>query len=243
MCEYCNRGLDYQGYDWMRLLLITILGVFFTAPLFASKVSPLKWGYINFQPYHFNDKDKVEGEIVDAVDQIFNKAQLRFSPIQLPNKRAKLYLEQGRVDFTIVIESYVNQPDNYLRSKRPFYLIKLGAVCRYKSNTIKSIDDLKGIRLILLTGYSYGLDFELDKQRGFDVVLKAQNHTQALSALEYDRGDCALGYKGPFQSEDYEQNKLNLHFYPMDEFPVYLYLNKQVANADDVMKRINNAMQ
>lgn len=227
----------------MRLLIISILCVLLTTPLFATQIMPLNWGYINFNPYHFNDNDKVEGEIADVVEQIFKKAQLRYTPIQLPNKRAKLYLEQGRVDFTIVIESYVNQPNNYLKSKLPFYLIKLGAVCRNKNYNIQSVDDLKGIRLILLTGYSCGLDFELNEQNGFNVVLKAENHFQALRALEYDRGDCALGYKGPFQAEDYDQSKLNLHFFPMDEFPVYLYLNKKAANADDVMKRINNAMQ
>jgi hypothetical protein len=53
-------------------------------------------------------------------------------------------LEQGRVDFTIVIESYVNQPGNYLKSELPFYLIKLGAVCHNKNYKIESIDDLKG---------------------------------------------------------------------------------------------------
>jgi len=82
-----------------RLYLIAML-LFFNPAAFATNDSrSLTWGYVNFAPYHYSENENVAGVIAQQVKYIFNDAKLTYSAVELPNKRAKLYITQGRVNF------------------------------------------------------------------------------------------------------------------------------------------------
>jgi len=222
-----------------RLYLIAML-FFFNPAAFATNDSrSLTWGYVNFAPYHYIENENVAGVIAQQVKYIFNDAKLTYSAVELPNKRAKLYITQGRVDFSTVIESFISTPNNFLKSNLPIYRIVLGAVCLDDSLNIKELNDLKQLRLILLSGYTYGTQKQINEQSGYNIELHAQNHDSAVKALKYKRADCVLGYESPTRVEQAKHADLKLTFYKIDEFPVYLYLNKQVKNAPHIMDTIN----
>jgi len=213
---------------------------FFNLEAFAANVQrPLTWGYVNFAPYHYSENANVAGVIAQQVKLIFEDTKLTYSAVELPNKRAKLYITQGRVDFSTVIESFISTPDDFLKSNLPIYRIVLGAVCLNDSFDIQQLNDLKKLRLILLSGYTYGTKRQINEQSGFNIELHAQNHDSAIKALKYKRADCVLGYESPTRVEQAKHPDLRLTFYKIDEFPVYLYLNKQVKNAPNIMDTIN----
>ncbi|KTF17907.1 substrate-binding periplasmic protein [Pseudoalteromonas sp. H105] len=217
-----------------------MLAIFSSQNAYATEQSQaLTWGYVNFAPYHYNDKGNVTGFIADHIKSIFKDSNLSFSAVELPNKRTKLYIENGKVDFSTVIESFISNPSDFLKSDLPVYHIILGAVCLKDTHEIKHIDDLKKTRLILLSGYTYGTDKQLDEKNGFNIELSAQNHDSAILALKYKRADCVLGYKSPTDVEKEKHPNLNLTFYKINEFPVYLFLNKKVVNATVIMDTIN----
>ncbi|WP_206486328.1 transporter substrate-binding domain-containing protein [Thalassotalea sp. G2M2-11] len=223
----------------ITILLMVILNINVAAAKFTTDLS---WGYIDFKPYHYSVNNKVQGKIAETVEQIFTNANLNYSTVKLPNKRAKYYVDQGRIGFTTVIESFVKNSSLYLRSTKPIYTITLGAICLDEISKINTIDDLKEIKLILLSGYTYGLDKKIDNTEGYKVVLQAQNHESAIKALIHNRADCVLGYEGPFLVEKAIHQDVKFYFHQIDSLPVYLFLNKNIANSSEIMKLINNAI-
>ena len=215
------------NYKVMRLrVLIVILIIFSISLISAAKIPPLKWGYVNFAPYHYSENNKVKGSIAEEVDYIFKKAGIEYSAFELPNKRVKLFIEQGNIDFTTVIDSFISNPKLFLKSERPIYKVNLGAICLKSTHQISNLDQLKNLPLILMNGYTYGQDRILDESNGFDIAMSAKNHENAIKALTYNRGDCVLGYLSPFLVEEIKYPKTDFYFYLISELPVYLYLNK-----------------
>lgn len=219
--------------------LIIILIFFSISFVSASQSLPLRWGYVNFAPYHYGEGRKVIGSIAEKIDDIFKKLGLEYSAYELPNKRAKLYIEQGKVDFTTVIESFISNPRLFLKTEKPVYKINLGAICLKNIYQISSLDHLKSLQLILISGYTYGQDSLFDAKNGYDIVMSAKNHEDAIKALTYKRGDCVLGYQAPFLVEEIKYPDTHFYFYKISELPVYLYLNKNVHDADSIMQAIN----
>ena len=231
------------NYKVMRLnVLIKILTVFSISLMSAAESQPLKWGYVNFAPYHYSENNKVEGSIAKQVESIFKKAGIEYSAFELPNKRVKLYIEQGYIDFTTVIDSFISNPNLFLKSDLPIYKVNLGAICLKSTHQISSLDHLKNLQLILMSGYTYGQDRILDDNNGFDIAMSAKNHENAIKALTYKRGDCVLGYQSPFLVEEIKYPETDFYFYLINELPVYLYLNKNVPNAHSIMQTINESI-
>jgi len=224
----------------MRTSVLMALLMFFSKFSLATKdVQSLRWGYVNFAPFHYSEDNKVLGSIAEKIDYIFNKAGIEYSAIEFPNKRVKLYIEQGKIDFTAVIDSFISSPDQFLKTQRPVYTINLGAICLKNSHQISSLEHLKDFQLIVMSGYTYGQEKLIDNKNGFDIAMSAINHEKAIKALTYKRGDCVLGYQAPFLVEEIKYPKTNFYFYPIDALPVYLYLNKDVPNASSIMQVIN----
>lgn len=222
-----------------KLCLFMITTFLYSNIAVPKQARELTWGYVNFAPYHYSENGIVTGVIADQLNEIFKNSNLSYSAVELPNKRTKLYIEQGRVDFSTVIESFITNSDYFLKSDLPIYNIVLGAVCLADSYKINNLEDLKPLRLILLSGYTYGTRKQLNEENGFNIELKAQNHYSAIKALQYKRADCVLAYQSPTLVETEKYPNLELTFYKINEFPVYLFLNKQVENSQSVMEIIN----
>jgi len=228
------------GKKIMRLsATITLLMFFSLSCLAGEKNQPLRWGYVNFAPYHSSENGDVVGSIAEKIDLLFKKAEIQYTASELPNKRVKLYIEQGDIDITAVIESFISSPELFFRSNLPVYTIKLGAICLRDNLQINSLEQLKKLEIILMSGYTYGHDKLLNDQNGFNIALSAKNHESAIKALIRKRADCVLGYMSPINVEALKYTEDNLYFYPIGELPVYLYLNKTVPNAINIMKSIN----
>lgn len=220
-------------------LLSTLLLLISLSCLADEKGRPLKWGFVSFPPYHSNENGEVVGSIAEKINFVFEKAKIEYSAAELPNKRVKLYIERGNIDFTTVIESFISSPELYFRSELPVYRIKLSAICLKDNLQISNLEDLKKLEMILISGYTYGQSKVINDQNGFNVALLAKNHENAVNALIFKRADCALGYTLPFNVEKLKHTETNLHLYPIGELPVYLYLNKTVPNAIHIMQTIN----
>ncbi len=211
------------------------------SPSLANEKKPLVWGYINFEPFHYSVNNKMTGTVVSKMDKIFDSAGLTYTSYQLPNKRAQLFTQEGKVDFSLVIESFLLEPEKFLKSTAPVFEIVLGAVCLSKVQAIENINDLARVRLVLISSYSYGN--LLPDRDSLDVSIYSDAHEGAVKALVHRRGDCALGYQSPFQIEQNKYPDIRFKFYPLTVFPVHLFLNKQVPDATAIMDKINKYNQ
>lgn len=205
----------------------------------AATFPKLKWGYVNFPPYHYGQNDKVTGTVATKIDRIFKQANLSYEATELPNKRTQVYIQEGIADFTIVIDSFIPNKAQFLKSKSPIYHIVLGAICSKENKQISSIEDLKSIDVILMSGYTYGLKKGYWIDNGFNITMQANNHADAIKALTYERGECVLGYQAPFLVERKAFPEHDFYFYPISAMPVHLFLNKKVNEAQEIMEQID----
>lgn len=211
---------------------------------FASNVKILNWGYVRFPPYHYDENSTVKGIIVDRIDYLFDNAKLNYQAMQLPNKRAKRFIDEGKVDFSTVIESFILAPNKFIRSKRPLYEIKLGAICSDAHTKIDSLNSLQTFSLIKIAGYTYGLDYELNEKTGFNVAVEVRDHEAAIKAISYQRAQCILGYESPYLLEVAKRNMdKKLYFHLIDTYPVYFYLNRKVTDSNKIMFAIDTLME
>jgi hypothetical protein len=224
--------------NWKVTCLIPLL---LSSKAFGETINvPLKWGYVDFPPFHYSENNEVKGLIAEKVANLFHYTGHHYKAYQLPNKRAKLFIDQGKVDFSTVIDSFIMSPDQFIKSKQPIYDIELGALCDNSISEASSFKALKNTSLILISGYSYGLEYPLTQSKDFNVMVSVQNHASAVSALKHQRAKCALGYRAPFEQLMLEEDKKLFNFHTIDVLPVYIYLNKQVNDAVKIMTAIDS---
>jgi ABC-type amino acid transport substrate-binding protein len=207
----------------------------------AEEQASLVWGFVRFEPYNYIQDGKVTGDVALKLNKIMTQAGIAYSPLELPNQRAKIYRQDGKIDLLVVIESFISNPDNFLRSRSPIHEIELGALCATSRVKITNKEDLGSVSLILISAYSYGN--LLDDKRQINISMSANNHENAVKALLRKRADCALGYKAAFVAEQNKNPQVRFEFTPLATFPVFIYLNKQVPNATTLMDKINQFNQ
>ncbi|WP_169726080.1 substrate-binding periplasmic protein [Aestuariibacter salexigens] len=216
-----------------------IVSVCFCVSSVANSSRSLTWGYVNFAPYHYDVDGKVQGLIADRVERLFKQVDLHYNAVELPAKRAQLYIEQGKVDFSTVIDSFIPTPEKFFKSDAPVYTIKLGAICLQPNLSISSFSDLKRYPVILISGYTYGTDKTFTRKDGYQITVEAQTHENAIKALIFERGECVLGYYGPFQYENAKYPEQQFHFYQIQQLPVHLFLSKDAPGAESIITTIN----
>ena len=73
----------------MNRLYFFLLIMIFQLPLTSAFAETLRWGYLNFPPFIFEDKHQVaQGSITDIVKNMTTKANITVRSVQYPNRRA-----------------------------------------------------------------------------------------------------------------------------------------------------------
>ena len=64
----------------------------------ADEFQPLRWGYVEFPPYHYSENGKVVGAIAEKVDYIFKQTKIEYSAFVFPNKtRQVIYRKREKL--------------------------------------------------------------------------------------------------------------------------------------------------
>lgn len=158
-------------------------------------------GYVDVPPLAYEETDgRAEGVFIDLTRRVAEEAGYDLNFRYLPVSRTYYYLRTGGIDIWPgvtdvpalkgeVLESFV--------SPLPFQLSAWGMA---KMPPVLHFDDLKGKRLILISGYTYGgLAKHLESTPGI-LITEAPNHLAALAMLNRGRGDYLLDYQDPVKA-------------------------------------------
>jgi polar amino acid transport system substrate-binding protein len=147
-------------------------------------------GYVDFPPYEFkDDDDKPSGMLVAIVQTLFKRAEIPLVLKYLPFKRAYISTKRGEIDGLFNFYKTRNRLDSFdytepiIRNPLTFFVQKSATI------EFERLDDLKGLKIGIIRGYSYGTVF--DESQIF-IREAADTHESNFNKLMHGRIDTYL---------------------------------------------------
>ncbi|MBU1343190.1 MAG: transporter substrate-binding domain-containing protein [Proteobacteria bacterium] len=140
----------------MTICLLVFL-VFFERSISAEEIN---LGYIDFPPYEFREDNQAKGIMVKIVTTLFKRADVSLTLKYLPFKRAYILTKQGEIDglfsFTKTKErlELFDFTDPIIDNPIVFFVRKDADI------QFETLEDLKGLTIGVMRGYSYGPEFD-----------------------------------------------------------------------------------
>lgn len=193
-------GFSYRARQRMqRFLLLIMLSI--PAVVAASEKPLLRIGYVEFPPYEYqNDAGDAAGTFVDLTREVVKEAGYRAEFVYLPISRIYLFLQQGRIDVWPGLTGIPMLENKVIASASHPIRVELAAWYSGKTPPLVHFDGLRGKRLILISGYTYGGLTQYLKEQNDVELTYTTNHGSALDMLERGRGDYLLDYLEPVRA-------------------------------------------
>lgn len=139
-----------------RMVFILICCLFFG----NSALSQVTLGYVDFPPYEYQKDNKPEGILVDIVTRIFKKAKIPVKLKYLPFKRALLNTRSGEIDGLFNFYKTAERVPFYDYSEPIIKNYLVFFVLKDSNIRFQKIEDLKGLKVGVIRGYTYGKEFD-----------------------------------------------------------------------------------
>ena len=140
-----------------RIIFILTCCLFFGNSALSEEVT---LGYVDFPPYEYQKDNEPEGILVDIVKQIFRKAKIPLDLKYLPFKRALLNTKEGKLDGLFNFYKTAARVPFYDYSKPIIKNYLVFFVHKDSKIKYKSLEDLVGLRVGVIRGYTYGKEFD-----------------------------------------------------------------------------------
>jgi len=172
----------------------------------------LQVGYTDFAPFTYqNSRGQPAGEFVEATRKVVVEAGYAPNFVFLPPSRMLLHLRNGRLDLAPTLSGTPLVVYETLESWASPVTVELHAWHLNTTETLKTFDQIKHKRVIVVSGYNYGgLMSWMEKQSDI-AVTEAPNHRAAIDMLKRNRGDYLLDYRRPVQELLSAPGDENLH--------------------------------
>ena len=165
------------------ILILASFIVFEVNSVYAERIT---LAYVDFPPYEFEENGKARGILVRVVETVFKKGNIPLELKFLPFKRAYEYTRNNEIDGLFNFYKtpnrmeYFDYSESIIKNELVLFVRK-GSGIRFDT-----LEDLKGLKVGLLRGYTYGTDF--DKSTLF-VKETGNSHESNLKKLALGRLD------------------------------------------------------
>jgi polar amino acid transport system substrate-binding protein len=231
--------------DMFKLIPSVLL---FCLPLLAYSVENepinLTVGYIHFPPFTYtNDNGNADGLLFNKAKKVIAQAGYQINTIALPTQRLKKYISTGDIDLWLGIKPPKAIEDHVLVSTQPLSSIQLN-IYSTTAESVTSIAELSGKKLIVIRGYNYGgLIEDINDKNNNIIVHVTQNHESAIHMLRNQRAEYLLAYQRPISLLLETLSIDNLTVNNLSNFPVFFILSKHVNKASKVMSTLDNTLK
>lgn len=141
-----------------KITLLFAAFVFFR--ISSAYAEPITLAYVDFPPYEFEANGQAEGILVEIVGKIFQRANISLELEFLPFKRAYAYTLRGEIDGLF---NFYKTPKRLAGFDYSDVILKNPLVLFVKKGskiTFNTLTDLKGLRIGVMRGYTYGPEFD-----------------------------------------------------------------------------------
>jgi ABC-type amino acid transport substrate-binding protein len=228
----------------LQALLISLLFLFpiANAQAMDAEMPMLEYGYPDVSVWTTQrDADgQLKNPLLKLAKVMFSEAGLQWNSKPYPAKRLFKYLKEGIVPFSMLVRVPSLQ-ECCLFSEKPVTSTELRIYRRADTSPVSMLEELKGKRVIMIRGYSYGGvgKYIRDATNGIEVQ-EASSHAAAFQLFERNRGDYVVDYTGPAEEVLTAQASENIAFDVFKQLDVFLVLSRSYPNAQLVMKKLEN---
>ena len=219
------------------ILLIAVL--VFTPMVKAQQ--PLIWGYVHFPPFTSQDDNgRAQGFLADITTDVLKRAEIPYSAIELPNRRAKALINSGEIHFGLFTKSFIQEPREFVTSDFAISQIELRAFWTGQTDPVRDKRDLIGKKLILMTAYTYGglRKFFENPANDITIIANVEQHHRAFQALKVGRGDYLLDYRGPSLRALNNMNVPDIKFSTLSTIDIYFVMHKSYPQAQNTINKM-----
>lgn len=228
--------------------------VFFLLLLFSSENSenlladvPNSIIKVNFSttewcPYICNDKSK-PGFAVEYIQEIFKQSNLEMEYKIMPWSRAIFLAKQGK-NYDGLLTASMTEAPGMKFTNTPSFTYR---ACFYGKKTFawkyENIDSIKEIRLGAIQSYGYSNELDsyiASKPVNVELISDRDSLNRFSKLLDSGRIDIFVGDQNVVQYQSKSKNIKELGCLPINE--VYIALNPSYKDVDEVIKRLDNAL-
>jgi ABC-type amino acid transport substrate-binding protein len=235
---------------WQKLVTITLL-CFIVSFASAETLNLHIVGDDSAKPKNWLDSNgQPTGIMVDLLAEITERTSIEFTYELAPWNRSLKLSSEGRG--AIIGFSKTAEREKTWDYSIPMYFDELVFVTsKTKQFSFENLDSLKGMRLAIKRGASYGDDFESAREKGSFVVTETTDRTGQMRMLSLDRVDAILLSPGKLALESiiHENKWLEEHRNsfvviepPYKRDPNYLGIPKSM-NKSHLLPLINQALK
>ncbi|KAF1051089.1 MAG: hypothetical protein GAK43_02564 [Stenotrophomonas maltophilia] len=230
-----------------RLLFLTLL--LLPLPQALAGAAPaghgaVSVGYYDFPPYIYSDAHgQVTGRGAELMRRLLEHAGYRADFHALPSARLYQALRDGSVQLWAGAPGKPELAGFTLECQRSLGEIELSLYRLPNRPAPRLPFDLRGKRLILISGYNYWkpvTQFLEDPQLQLNLH-RTSTHAAALQMLMLGRGDYLLDYQGPVEQTRIQLGLPELPHERVFRLPVTLIISRQTPDAEQLRQRLDAA--
>lgn len=199
----------------------------------------LRIAYIDVPPFAFQDERmQPQGLLIEAFNEIANAVSQEPEFIHLPHRRLIDFIERGEVDLWAgQANSQVND-EVALVSNTPLFVMDLQVYWQKGTPSIRSLSDLSGKKLLLISSFSYGGNL-LKLRKESESIQFVINHEVGFDALFNSELHYLLGYQRISQSVIDKFAITNIENTSIAKYKLYLKIAKVHPDAKKLMQQID----
>ncbi len=176
------------------IIILSILTIFYS----QTSAEVLKLGVLDFPPYEYQAKNKIDGMSVDIVKHILKKMNRPFTFMLLPWSRALKYLENGEIDGLFEMlkkperEKYADYSKVVLMNEYTSLFVLKDSNIAYR----KDLSELGNYVFGLRQDFSYGAKFDYAvKKKIIRKIVTSPFPKKLFRNLSYGQIDILIGDK------------------------------------------------
>jgi len=203
-------------------------------------------GHIDFPPVIYSNEDGESiGHLADMIRLVLDRSKFypKYKLTTLPTKRVIEYLINGKIPFSPLIRGIPKLKDKIIYSDSKISTLKINAYFIGETGLIKTLNDLKGKRIIGLRGYSYGgriLNFIKDPSNKIMYHL-CSTHESGFRMLQLGRGDCFIEFQCPAVVILNRLNIENLRHASLENIDLFFNISKKAPDYLELKESLDKA--
>ncbi|TDT43403.1 polar amino acid transport system substrate-binding protein [Halospina denitrificans] len=221
----------------LSFLLIAVSAI---AGLSANvQAEPLEFGYIELPPFGYtNSEGEASGYLAKLSKQVFQEMGLPVHYQQHPASRLYHQLKTGDTALTMGPAGLHQLRRAALESQEPAITLTLAIYHRQDTDPVFSVENLKGKRVVLMQGYSYGRLRRFFEEEADNMQINyARTHVSALKMLLYERADYLLNYQIPAETVIARNGLSGLKGQVIGKTPIHLFVSRQTDGAQQIIEQ------
>lgn len=225
--------------SFFRTLAVAALAAVAVAWGAPAGAQHLKVAYVEFPPFTHTEGSKPAGSLFEQLDAVAADAGFTYTAQAIPPRRLFQALPDGEFDLFMGVKSAPTFEGTTLVSADPIARIDLHVWGLGEVPAITGKEDLSGLKVIVLSGYSYGgWRVWMDDPANRVELVEARTAEQAVQLLTGGRAPLLLQYTLPMEQALGGKAPEGLTSKPISSVDLFYVVSKKTPDAEGVLSRL-----